>query len=70
VEGLGNVFVEATLVSSSGAEFKPTILGSAGGLDIRFEPEIPDNEKIVLIQLRSSQPLDVRSVSWYNYDPI
>ena len=71
VEGLGNVLVEATLVSSSGAEFKPTILGAEGGaLDMRFEPEIPDDEKLVLIRLKSSHLLDVRNVSWYNFDPL
>ena len=71
VEGLGNVIVEATLVGSSGAQFEPAILGSAGGaLNIRFEPEIPDDEKIVLIRLKSSHALEVLSVSWHNYDPI
>ena len=71
VKGLGNVRVEATLVSSSGAQFEPAILGSAGGvLEMRFEPEIPNDEMIVLLRLKSSQPLDIRNVSWHNYDPI
>lgn len=71
VQDLGNVIVRATLVSSSGAQFSQAILGMAGGaLDIRFEPEIPKDEKIVLIRLESSHDLDVRHVKWHNYDPL
>lgn len=71
VEEVGNVIVGAVLVGSSGAQFTPAVLGSAGGaLDLRFDPEIPNNEKIVLIRLTSSEPLDVRRVIWHNFDPI
>jgi len=71
VEDLGKVFIEATLVSSSGAEYNHEILGMAGGsLDIRFEPEIPKDESIVLVRLESSHELDVGQVNWYNFDPL
>jgi hypothetical protein len=71
VDGLGNVVITATLVSSSGAQFKHAILGMAGGnLDIRFEPEIPKDESIVLVRLESSHELDVSQINWYNFNPL
>jgi len=70
VEGLGNVVITATLVSSSGAQFKHAILGMAGGLDIRFDPEIPKDESIVLVRLESSHELDVGQINWYNFNSL
>ncbi len=70
VENLGKVTIEATLVSSSGAEFNHEILGMADGLDIRFDPQIPKDESIVLVRLQSSHELDVGQVKWCNYDPL
>ena len=70
VEDLGKVFIKATLVGSSGTEYDHEILGMAGGLDIRFEPEIPKDERIVLVRFESSHELDVGQVKWCNYDPL
>ena len=70
VEDLGKVFVKATLVSSSGTEYDHEILGMGGGLEIRFKPEIPKDQSIVLVRFESSHELDVGQVKWCNYDPL
>jgi hypothetical protein len=43
---------------------------AGGNLDIRFEPEIPKDESIVLVRLESSHELDVSQINWYNFNPL
>jgi hypothetical protein len=70
VDGIGEVRISATVVSSTGVEYSSSIAGMAGGrLNLRFEPEVPKAIEFTSVRLESSAPLRIRSVSWHLFNP-
>ncbi len=63
------VKIKATLISDKGTQYHPVLIGSGGGLDIRFSDSVPQDERIVKIIFSSTHPLTVQKVSWVDWDP-
>jgi hypothetical protein len=60
--------VRVALFSEDGQTFISSILGSAGGLNARFEPEIPKEASITKVRITSDVPLTCNRVVWHDFN--
>ena len=58
------VTIGAVLISADGTKYLPTIIGSAGELDIRFQDTVPKDKKIVQIELTADHSLTALTIAW------
>ena len=70
VDGIGEVRLNITLVTADGRQYRQAILGRAGGLDARFDPQLPLDERVVTLRVQSSVPLHATRITWHNFDPL
>ena len=69
------VTLNVVLIGDDGRKYLASTIGSASSRDgkfieIRFDPQIPADEKIRSIILKASFPISVETVNWHNFDPL
>ena len=62
--------ISASLVATDGRVFDSALIGSAGGLDLRFLPPPPRDVSIIAFILKTDLPIRCRDVKWHEYNPI
>ncbi len=62
--------IVAEVTTTEGEVFTSTIVGSGGGIQLRFDPDIPKGVTIQTIRITANLPVHCRTVSWYEWNPL
>jgi hypothetical protein len=63
------VIIKAVLISDTGAQYLPHVIGAGDGIDIRFNDSVPKDVQIVKIVLTSTHQLTAQHIKWVYWNP-
>jgi len=61
--------IQAVLISDTGEQYHPIIVGAGDGLEIRFEDSVPKDVIIVEVALTSTHAVTAQNVEWVDWNP-